>query len=75
MISLKDSNRIRGLCILIIVASHVFSGVNFNLGVIILRVLIPANVAFFLFASGYGLNLKYQKEGTLYLESFLTKKL
>lgn len=40
-----------------------------------LRVLAPVCVSIFLFISGYGLMVSYQKKGDAYLESFLQKRI
>lgn len=60
------------LAILIVVGHFSYFGVdelNF------LRVLAPVCVSLFLFISGYGLMVSYQKKGETYLQAFLKKRL
>jgi peptidoglycan/LPS O-acetylase OafA/YrhL len=60
------------LAILIVVGHFSYFGVdelNF------LRVLAPVCVSLFLFISGYGLMVSYQKKGDAYLQTFLKKRL
>ena len=60
------------LAILIVVGHFSYFGVD---ELAFLRVLAPVCVSLFLFISGYGLMVSYQKKGETYLQAFLKKRL
>ena len=64
---------LRALLALMIVLCH-FSHYEVT-GLTFLRLMAPVCVSFFLFISGYGLMVSYQKKGDEYLQSFLKKRL
>ncbi len=59
------------LAILIVVGHFSYFGVA---ELTVLRVLAPVCVSIFLFISGYGLMVSYQKKGDAYLQTFLKKR-
>lgn len=68
-LSKKDSNILRGWSLIIICMSHIVP----QLG-IWGRIILPSNIAIFVFSSGYGLVLSYKQKGSKYLDGFLKKK-
>ena len=77
MVSLSFNNSkmppLRALLALVIVFCH-FSYYEVT-GLTSLRFLAPVCVSIFLFISGYGLMVSYQKKGDAYLQTFLKKRL
>lgn len=64
---------VRAICAILIILGHFsYFGVT---GMAFLRILAPVCVSLFLFISGYGLMVSYQKKGKVYLQAFFKNRL
>lgn len=67
----KDTLSIlRGFSILIIILSHIVQDAS-----IVLRIILPSNIAIFVFSTAYGLLFQYEKNRDVYLQGFVREKI